>query len=278
MDKARELLLRGTQLSALTGHNASVIYIKASLARLLQTEGNLDLAIKTASEAAESLGTGVPDWVRPDLFARQASLLLARGDLSAAEAVLRQSGVLAEDPVTERTEVLHLAWQRLLLQQGQGISLARRIIDETETSQRYGTLAQALVLGALAARNTDSTTSHAWLGRALELAEPEGCLRVFLDEGAPMAALLQGFDHMPYVQNLLRFFPHSPLPAGGETLIVALTERELEVLRLMAGGLKYSEIAERLVVSVNTIRFHIKGIYGKLGVTKLTQAIERGAS
>jgi LuxR family maltose regulon positive regulatory protein len=107
-----------------------------------------------------------------------------------------------------------------------------------------------------------------------------------VQEGQPIAEALVillkrnllGAVQPGYVENILAAFSRSQPSVKMDKqlgLIEPLTERELEVLRLLAQGLKYAEIAERLVVSVNTVRYHVKGIYGKLGVEKLTKAIEK---
>jgi len=130
----------------------------------------------------------------------------------------------------------------------------------------------------------------------LELAEPEGFIGVFVEHGAPVARDLAGLFkrrqlggnvRTDYVKRILDAFSESHLMHGKRpalvpsaatalmNLIEPLTERELEVLRLMAQGLKYKEIAAGLFISQNTVRFHVKAIYGKLNVNNRTQAIER---
>jgi LuxR family maltose regulon positive regulatory protein len=126
------------------------------------------------------------------------------------------------------------------------LPLAERIVHASQAGGRNGTLIHALILGALAGGGQQ------WLARAHQLADPEGYQRIFIDEG---------------VDDKIHAIPPS---------MDALTERELEVLRLLADGLTYAQIAEQLVVSVNTVRYHVKGIYGKLGVDKQVQAVERG--
>jgi LuxR family maltose regulon positive regulatory protein len=137
----------------------------------------------------------------------------------------------------------------------------------------------------------------------LELGEPEGFISIFVEEGKPIAEALTNLlkqDRLwtvqpAYVKNILAALarsqppgatregqPASILPAGtgpvaqGElaSLIEPLTDRELDVLRLMAEGLKYEEIAERLFISLNTVRSHVKTIYDKLDVKNRTKAIE----
>jgi LuxR family transcriptional regulator, maltose regulon positive regulatory protein len=276
LEKARVYLLQGIELSTFSGHNASLVYTKVSLARLQNAEGKPDQANQTLAEAEELYRMGAPAWVGPELIAQQVRLSLAQGDLSEAERILRQSEVSPEQPVVHQTDALHLAWLRLLSVKGQGLPLAERIIASAEAGGRNGTLLQALISGALD-QSQDAYIRQAWLARALELAETEGYLRIFIDEGAPMAALLEHMPASAYITRLLALFPthqdsaHSPT---GEGLIEPLSEREVEVLALLAEGLTYGEAAERLVVSLNTVRYHVKSVYGKLGVEKRVQAIE----
>ena len=119
------------------------------------------------------------------------------------------------------------------------------------------------------------------LERALTLAEPEGYVRVFVDEGPPMAALLQAAAKRGiapgYVQRLLAQFgtAHGRTRTPGRRLIEPLSERELEVLRLLATDLDGPEIASQLMVSLNTMRTHTKSIYTKLGVNSRRAAVHR---
>jgi LuxR family maltose regulon positive regulatory protein len=117
------------------------------------------------------------------------------------------------------------------------------------------------------------------LERALSLAEPEGYVRTFVDEGEPMAQLLrralsQGIAP-EYAARLLDAFgePAAPLPPAAQPLIEPLTDRELEVLRLIAAGLSNREIAHQLVVAVSTVKTHINHIYGKLDAKSRTHAV-----
>jgi LuxR family maltose regulon positive regulatory protein len=107
---------------------------------------------------------------------------------------------------------------------------------------------------------------------------------LFAGKGHLMAELLaealrHGIQHAAYAQWVLERFPEPPAPPGTASqpgLAEPLTEREIEVLRLMADGLTYDAIAQRLFVSVNTVRYHVKGLYGKLGAGSRAEAIARG--
>ena len=217
LELAQEQLRRGIRLGTLTGHSASVIYSQCNLARLLQAEGDLAGAAQALEAAGRLLAQGAPGWVRPELIDRQVSLALAKGDLASADARLRESSVAADDPVTHHTDPIHLAWLRLLLARGdaRAAGLAQRIIGSAEAGGRHGTLLHALILAAR--RHADEPrAAAAYLERALALAEPEGYVRVFLDEGEAIAALLGRVGCPPWLaQHLPWPLPSpSPLPRG----------------------------------------------------------------
>jgi LuxR family maltose regulon positive regulatory protein len=133
----------------------------------------------------------------------------------------------------------------------------------------------------------DTKRALSTLARALRLAEPEGYVRTFVDEGAPMARLLyQAADRgiaPEYVGRLLAAFEleegehavqeASQPPAG--TMVEPLTDREIEVLELVAEGLTNREVAQRLVLSVSTVKVHTYNIYTKLDVHNRTQAVSK---
>ncbi len=194
---------------AASGHAASLIYSLGNLARLLQGAGapaagsgpDLAAAGRALDQATALLARGAPGWVRPELTGRQVSLLLAQRQISAAEALLRQSGVAADSPVTHQTDSVHLAWLRLLRAQRrdeEALALARRIRAAAEAAGRHGITLQALILGVLI-QTDDRRASAEWLTEALALAKPEGAIRVFLDKGPAVAALLRRVGHPPWL-------------------------------------------------------------------------------
>jgi LuxR family maltose regulon positive regulatory protein len=151
---------------------------------------------------------------------------------------------------------------------------------------------QSLTLQALALQGQgDTSQAISALKQALALAEPAGFVRVFLDQGQPMARLLQKAasrgiapEHTaklleafePETKNEGRRTQEALPPAGVRPgLIEPLSERELEVLRLIAAGLSNREIAQELVVAISTVKTHINNIYRKLDVSKRTQAVAR---
>jgi LuxR family maltose regulon positive regulatory protein len=171
----------------------------------------------------------------------------------------------------------------------EALPLLTRLLEAAITMERHGDEIRYLVLMALAQYALgDTQTALDSLGQALTLAEPQGYVRLFVDEGQPMAELLglavsQNISP-DYASKLLAAFPEdvrSAIPIDKERIVdkqfsvEPLSEREIEVLRLMAEGYKYQEIADRLVVSINTIRHHTRNVYDKLEANNRTQAISR---
>jgi LuxR family maltose regulon positive regulatory protein len=146
-----------------------------------------------------------------------------------------------------------------------------------------GYVIEILALQALALqRQGDILPAVTALERALSLAKPEGYVRIFVDEGEPMAELLRHAAYRgiapTYVAKLLAAFELEGLavsPSNLQPLIEPLSERELEVLRLLTTHLSSTEIADELVISVNTVRSHIKSIYSKLNVHSRMDAVQR---
>jgi LuxR family maltose regulon positive regulatory protein len=160
--------------------------------------------------------------------------------------------------------------------------LLAELLEAAEGAERTGSMIKLLPLQALAFQaRGDLDQALPTLERALSLAEPEGYVRTFVDEGQPMGRLLrraltQGI--LPgYTSRLLGALGESvqPAPPAVQALVEPLTERELEVLRLIAGGLSNREIAQELVVAVSTVKTHINHIYGKLDAKSRIQAVAK---
>jgi LuxR family maltose regulon positive regulatory protein len=164
------------------------------------------------------------------------------------------------------------------------LALLDRLLHDAEAKARVGSRLEMLLLCSLAwrARSSD-TKALAALEQALALAEPEGYMRLFLDEGPAMLDLLRLARSRglapDYIATLLiasgkePATPRSvPRSAG---LVDPLSQRELEVLHLLADGASNEEIAERLVIAVSTAKRHVSNIFGKLTVSSRTQAVAR---
>ncbi len=280
---------RSLEVSKRSGHVSALAHDRLVLARLCWAEGDMAGAQAKLDESEKMLG-GAPDWVTYRTVAFRVALALAREDEAAAVQALAKIGLAVDNPIDERREPIHIAHLRLLHYRGlddregahldQALELAQRLLASAEPNGRMGRVIEILALRALVYQaRGDLALALEDICRAFELAEPEGYLRLFVDEGEPMARLLRTAQarciQPAYVAKLLAAFPSeastASTPQSG--LVEPLTDRELEVLRLIAEGLSYREIADRLVVSVNTVRFHVKGIYGKLGVENRAAAI-----
>jgi LuxR family maltose regulon positive regulatory protein len=215
------------------------------------------------------------------------------GGLGTVERWVEESGLSLDGAVSSlNQEFAYLNWARLLITQDQGgpaLKLLARLQQSAENGDRTGRVIEVLALKALALQTLgDAEQALFVLQNALSLAEPEGYVRLFVDEGIPMAALLhkaaaRGIAPI-YANKLLAAFgvgereiaapplpPSAPSPLPREPL----SDRELEVLRWLSTDLSAPEIATELVVSVNTVRTHIKHIYSKLDAHSRYQAVER---
>jgi LuxR family maltose regulon positive regulatory protein len=207
--------------------------------------------------------------------------------------------------LTRELESIHAGHVLLALDRPQEvITVLSPYVEDSTRQQRHGRLLQSLVLVALAQRALgQNAAAIASLERVLRMAESENYTRLFLDEGEAMRLLIEDFrlliEKQPsparteplarYIRRLLAAFPkpainhqqHLHRAADAvqvstyDMLLEPLSDRELEVLRLLAAGLSNSQIAERLVVAVGTIKTHIHNIYGKLGAQNRAQAVTR---
>ncbi|MBP7961040.1 MAG: hypothetical protein KBG20_00465 [Caldilineaceae bacterium] len=274
LDEAQAYLAQAVQTSMLSGHTSSAITTRLYLSMIAQATGDWAGADGLVQEAADLLSGGAPGWVQLQVTVRQAELRLFQGDLDVAEGLLRSTGIGPDDEVNRRTDRAHLVWLRLLATRDKptAVAYARRILASAVKEERHGATLRCLII---AAPLLGGDEREAWLAQAVALAAPEGNVRVFVDEGPALAALAV---RAGYTELAAHFPTHPPSPVARGTqtgLVEPMSERELEVLALLGQGLKYAEIADELVVSLNTVRFHVKSIYGKLGVNRQTQAVQR---
>lgn len=290
LETAARHLAVGRELGEGTGLSQNPYRSRVAAARIRQAHGDLDGALELLDEAERVYASDFSPNVRP-VAAVKARVWIAQGKLGEAVAWARDHGVTAEDELSYIHEFEHATLARLLLAQGtQGrgddtiaaaIGLTERLVAAAEGGGRSGSAIDILVVQALARHaRRDSGGALAALYRAVALAEPEGYVRAFVDEGPPMAALLKlaAKDRKAprYVRRLLGAVVTVQGPATTEQhLVEPLSERELEVLRLLGSELDGPEIARELTVSLATVRSHTRSIYAKLGVNSRRAAVRR---
>jgi LuxR family maltose regulon positive regulatory protein len=258
----------------------------------------VDYALAAIQEGEAGLGEPPSPLARAELLALKARILLRLEALAEAAQCVEQAVHLAGRDRGQTGELVAIAACRVHLARctpGKAVAHLTRSLVDAERSGRLGTALELLILRSLAfARQGERQAAQADLERALTLAEPEGYVRLFVDEGAPMAALLQELRKRwemvelkgvsaasrGYVDHLLSSFArphtqHAAPPITTSLLIEPLSERELQVLRLMAEGLTNKEIAARLIIALGTVKAHIHHISSKLGAQNRAHAVAR---
>ena len=241
------------------------------LARLKLARGDAAGAVAMLLETEQSVRQNNFVHRIPEVAAAQVNAFLHQGDLAAAADLAR-------------THELPLSQARVLLAQGTAAeALAvlapwRRQVEAKDWADRR---LKVIVLQAVAHHaNGENDEAVRLLHDALVMAEPEGFIRTFVDEGTPMSRLLSeaaARQIIPdYVARLLAALEIKPEPPSPQALIEPLTQRELEVLRLIADGLSNREIGERLFLALDTVKGHIRRIFDKLEVQRRTEAVARG--
>ncbi len=266
----------------------------ATLARIRRAEGDPGGARAALDEAIDvGPDDDVVDLLNPVPIQR-AQLMLADGDDGPAEQWTQHRHVDAHDQPHHPLEPAHLLLARLMIHRGQEVQvlpLLDRLLGAATADRRMGSVIEIEMLRALALADSDPAAAASTLARAVALAAPPGYVRIFVDEGEPMAGLLARLIATPppddlhildmqHVARLVRAFDRTPDRATGDgparqPLVVPLTDRELEVLDQLATGKPNREIADELYVSLNTVKKHITHILDKLGVANRTAAVER---
>ena len=270
----------GQQCAQLTQQQESIdtfASYEVFLARLKLAQGDSAGATAALNEAEAYIQQHNFMFRMPDVVAAQVITLLRQGNLAAAahlaethELPISQARVYLAQGDTSATLALLAPLRQQMEAKGWQDERLKIMILQAVALQAHGDLDQAVQL----------------LGEVLALAAPGGFIRIFVDEGLPMAQLLSETavrGIMPdYCGQLLAVFEGEGQkvkieshPPPAQPLTDPLTKRELEILRLITAGLKNKEIAEQLVISLNTVLYHIKNIYSKLGVNKRTQAIAK---
>jgi LuxR family maltose regulon positive regulatory protein len=298
LQTATRYLERGIELCLQWGHADALITGYTILARVQLAQGDLGRACDTFRNAEQlQQKTDVDPWAICWIDDCRLRLWLAAGDLSAAASWAEGSGLTTGDALSFVRDLEHVNLARALVARGlhrpdspyldEALALLARLSEAAEGAGWISRAIEILVLRSVALLACgDKGMALEALTRALTLAEPEGYVRTFVDEGAPVRELLGKAaacpvaPHGEYVGQLLSAFGAAPEKkaralVSSSDLVEPLTEREVEVLRLMATDLTSPEMAKELVVSVNTVRTHIQHIYQKLAVHSRYEAVSR---
>jgi len=270
------------------------------MARIREAQGDLDGALDLLDQAERLYDANFSPNVRP-IATRKARVWVVQGRLGEALGWAREQGLSVKDELSYLREFDHITLARVLLARYQSdradgsisgvVGLLERLLKVAEEGGRKGSVIEILVLQAIADHaQGDLPAALLPLQHALALAEPEGYVRMFLDEGSNMMQLLREVsarEIMPgYSDKLLAAFeaekrksedkPDLPEPhRDGGTLIDPLSQREIKILQLIAQGLSNREIGERLFLALNTVKGHNRKIFDKLQVQSRTEAIAR---
>jgi LuxR family maltose regulon positive regulatory protein len=288
LEEAREHLERGLERAELGGDVRARIAGYLLAFRLKLVEGDLQAAGKYLEQVQSLLESSpFPEWI-PRFERLQLEFWLAQNHLRAA---VQRAGELLQGAALDRqheSETAQLAVARAFIAQGDAPSLkhARQLLTSLiEAAQAKGRIAISIEAQALQAlvywKRGDPASAMTYLEGALRQAEPEGYARLFVDLGLPMVRLLQEARLravLPeYVEKLLAACEvNLPFPVSTEKrLPEPLTPREQEILELLSAGLTNAEIAEKLIISPETVKKHLRHLYGKLGTGNRTEAVAR---
>jgi LuxR family maltose regulon positive regulatory protein len=290
--EARELLTAAIQQVEAWALKRPLVIASVILARVQQALGEPALAREAMARAVAIIQKDDLKQTFSQWAAYRARLQLAQGDIEAAAQWAQEVEPTIHGALNPALEFKHITLAQIYLAQRR-LSDAQHLLDRlllpAQAAGRMGRVLEIEILQALTAaalgQRTEALTT---LERALSLAAPEGYVRIFVDQGPEMAALLQEAYQRgmarEYVEKLLAAFPDFGLDGENQianpqsknlNLIEPLTARELEVLRLIADGASNGVIAQTLIVSLGTVKKHVNNIFGKLHVQSRTQAIAR---
>ncbi len=305
LDAATSLLQEGIQLCEQTGNGRAILQAHITLAFIKQAQGDADGASAIMRQTVQiTERQRLSQHRNAQVEASQAWLSLMQGDEATVLRWLQHCGLSLEQKLTHLREREYLTLVRVLIMQrrlDEAMKWLESLLQLAEAQGRMGSVIELLMLQAEALQASGEVKQALErLTQVISLAEPEGYIRLFVDEGVPMAHLLIQMrnrqhagqrstrDRFPldYIKKLLAAFgttssqsvPQPPelTPVSvSHTLVEPLSERELEVLRLIVAGCSNQEIADRLVIALSTVKWYINAIYGKLQVESRTKAIAR---
>ena len=285
LDGALRHAMEGIRLTKLGGFTSYLLAGYARLVQAYQARGEVKRALEVLGKAEQLVRRHDYAYMRGVIAGLRARLWVVQGNLTPASQWAQARRVSSVDELDSAGEIEQMTVARVLIAQdrsSEALELLTWLLEAAQVVERMESVIKIMTLKTLAFQaqgNLDGALSV--LEQALSLVEPEGYVRTFVDEGEPMARLLrhalsQGIAPN-YVAKLLAAFGEEVqvTPSAMKSLIEPLSERELEVLRLIVAGLSNPEIARELVIAVSTVKSHVNHIYGKLGVESRTRAVAR---
>jgi LuxR family transcriptional regulator, maltose regulon positive regulatory protein len=295
LDGAERELERGVELAERTGDVSTLVWAYVTLSRTRRARGDEGSTLEMAHKAERVARDSGADLQSAIAAAWLVRLRVARGDLAEAGALEQERSANVDDAAAAVRMVDQVTSARLLHAQGsprEALRLLEGPHEAAEANGRTRDLIEILSLRALALwASNEKERAVGTLAEALVLAAPEGYVRTFVDEGAPMATLLSealavrqkgrtgSLRRVPaqYLRKLMSVLDQNATDAtpSAAGLSEPLSERELEVLRLIASGKSNRQISSELFVSVGTVKTHINNLYRKLDTHSRTQALAR---
>lgn len=286
LDAAADYIKKYAEISQFSGVISYKILSQVLLARLYLAKGESDKAfdlLYLAERLAERSTLGIDTDTR--FAAYRINIRLDGGDQESAVRIAIERGLGLEDTGNWRREPEYIAFVRVLLAQDEydkALTLVEKLIYSAESGGLFGYVVELLPLQALIFYAKGAfPQALGILERSLSFAQPEGYIRTFVDNGALMADLLhQARSHSivhKYVSKLLSEFDMMRVPSiavpTNQSIFEPLSERELEILRLVAWGKSNQQIADELIIARGTVKKHLNNIFGKLGVQSRTQCV-----
>lgn len=225
----------------------------------------------------------IPPWLCSQIKAVKARVLLMQGHKDKLLKWIGDHGLKVDWEYTVLREPENIMHARILLNQDRlddALEVTDRLLEVQEKDSRVLNQIETLIIkSSILSKMQRKTDSSNTLVQALTLAQPGGYLRVFVDEGPPLAMLIETIDDFgkksvkEFTKKLLVEFKTRKQVIYPGNLIEPLSDRELEVLRLLSAGLSNKTITEELFISSNTVKTHLKNIYSKLSVHSRSEAI-----
>lgn len=288
LEAAERYAGEGVALCHKWGNADALVNSSFCLARVLLAKGELNDALNTM-QGITHLVAGLGSWHTLTAQAIEAQIQFEQGNVTAVARWAEAAGLSSGEELNPEYISLYITLARQLITENkphEALDLLSRLLNIAEASGGMGIVVRVLTLQATALQKAgEHVAARADLERALSLASPEGFVRTFVVEGTPMYELLKHMaaqgSNRAYANKLLAAFPDEvkkkmPITAVSQSdLIDPLSQRELDVLRLLNTHLSGTEIAAELFIAPSTVRSHIKNIYSKLNVHSRAEAVCR---